>query len=47
MSERNRRDIFKKRKSKVYKNLVSIGQYGVLTGVALLYVMTAQAVAAD
>ncbi|HFU3812064.1 TPA: Rib/alpha-like domain-containing protein, partial [Streptococcus suis] len=32
----NRRDIFKKRKSKVYKNLVSYGQYGVITGITML-----------
>ncbi|MGV3311135.1 mucin-binding protein, partial [Streptococcus suis] len=31
-----RRDIFKKRKSKVYKNLVSYGQYGAIAGLVLV-----------
>lgn len=34
------RDVFKKRKNKAYKNLVSYGQYGVVTALALAALAT-------
>ena len=47
MNSFSRRDIFKKRKNKAYKNLVSYGQYGVLTALSLASIATGGLVQAE